>query len=72
MTERLAFQVLHDQERRAVVFAHVVQGANVRVLEMGDRARFTVEALTELRIGGERVVEDLDSDVRSRRVSRAL
>jgi hypothetical protein len=23
---------------------------------------FTVEALTELRIGGERVVEDLDSD----------
>ena len=62
MGERLAVNQFQDEERGALVLADVVERADVRMRELRDRARFTVEALTELRIGGERVVEDLDSD----------
>ena len=41
---------------------HVVQRADVRVCQLGDRARFAVEPLAELRIGGERLGQDLDRD----------
>src|SRR5262245_27670229 len=60
--EGLAFQVGHDQERRAVLRADVIQGAERRMSELRDDARFTIEALAELRIGGEGGQEDLDSD----------
>ncbi len=60
--ERLAIEVLHDQICRAVLFADVVQRADVRVVELGNRARFTIEALAETRVGGERVRQDLDRD----------
>jgi hypothetical protein len=47
----LAFQVLHDEERRAVLLTHVVQRADVRMIEMRDRASFAVEPLAELLVG---------------------
>lgn len=31
--QRLAFQILHDEIRRPVLFAHVVQGTDVRVID---------------------------------------
>ena len=58
----LAIEVLHDEKRRALVLAHVVQGADMRMRELRDRTGFAIEPLTELRIGGEHVWEDLDSD----------
>ena len=58
--QRLAFEVLHDEIRRAGLFAHVIQRADVGMIELRDRAGFAVEALAELRIGGERLREDLD------------
>ena len=40
----------------------VVQRADVRMSELRDGARFAVEPFAELRIGGERVGQDLDRD----------
>ena len=60
--QRLAVEVLHDEIRRAGLFADVVQRADVGMIELRDRAGFAVEPLAELRIGGERLREDLDGD----------
>jgi hypothetical protein len=60
--QRLALQVLHDEVRRAVLLAHVIERANVRVIELGNRAGFAVEPVAELRIGRKVVGKDLDGD----------
>ena len=60
--QRLAVEILHDEEVDAVLAAHVIQGADVRVIELRDRVRLAIEPLTELRIGGERFGQDLDRD----------
>src|SRR6266852_2667479 len=52
--QRLAVEQLHDEERRAVVLADVVQRTDVRVGQLRDRARFAIEALAELRVRGQR------------------
>ena len=64
--ECVALEVLHYQEVHAVLCADVVKVANMRMVECGDGAGFAFEALA--RTG----LEDLDRDVRSRRVSRPL
>ena len=60
VSQRLAVEQLHDEERRAVVFPDVVQRADVRVGQLRDRARFAIEARAEMRISSERVRENLD------------
>ncbi len=53
--------------------ADVVDDADVRMREGGDRAGFALEASTAIRIGGELRGQHLESRrVRSSRVSRAL
>ena len=47
--ERLAFQVLHHQVFDVSFAPHVVQRANVRMVEAGDQARFTLEPFAGLR-----------------------
>ena len=42
--------------------ADVVDGADVRIVQRGNRARFLLEALPRFRIGGERAGEHLDGD----------
>jgi len=51
--ERLAFEQLHHQIAAAVVLADVVQRADVRMVELRDRARFPLEAEFELCAAGE-------------------
>ena len=60
--ERLAFEILQDEEVDAVLLADVEQRADVRVAERRDRARLALEALAQLRIAGERRGQDLDRD----------
>ncbi len=60
--QRLAFEVLHDEERGAVQFANVVERADMRMIELRDRAGFAVEAVAELRISGQRLRENFDRD----------
>jgi hypothetical protein len=50
--ERFALQKFHDQEISAVLVAHVVQMADIRVRQRRDGARFAIETLLGLRIGG--------------------
>ena len=57
----VALQVLHDDERPAVVFADVVDGADVRVVERRCRLRFAGEPAQGLRFAGELVGDELES-----------
>jgi hypothetical protein len=57
-----AFEILQHEVVDAVLMADVEQRANARVAERGDRARFTIEAISQPRIGSERRRQDLDGD----------
>ena len=58
----LSFEVLHHEKVDAVLVSDVVEGADVRMLKRGDGARFALEPLTEIGVGGERSGQDLDGD----------
>ena len=60
--QRLAFEIFHDEKRRALLFADVVEGADVWMCELRDRAGFTIEAFAKLPIGSERFRNDFDRD----------
>ena len=55
-------EVLHHEVGRAVVRADVVERADVRVRERGDRAGLALEAHAAVRIGAQFGGEDLDGD----------
>jgi len=50
------------RKRRALLLADVVEGADVRMCELRDRASLTIEAFAELRIGRECLRKDFDRD----------
>ena len=54
--------VLHDEKRDALLLADVIERADVGMIELRDDARFPMEALAELRVGGELVGLDFDRD----------
>jgi len=58
--ERLAFEILHDEEVGALFATDVMERADVRMVQRRDGARFAVEAFAELRIRRQRVRQDLD------------
>ena len=60
--QRLALQPFHDDERLAVVFADIVDGADVRVVEGGRGARFDAEAFDRLAIARQFLGDELKSD----------
>ena len=41
--QRLAVEALHDEKVDAVLVADVVEGADVRMIQRGDRLRFALE-----------------------------
>ena len=60
--ERLALQVLHDQEVDPVLAADVVHGADVRMTEGGERLGLALEPLLQVRVGGDVLGKDFDGD----------
>jgi len=60
--ERHALQVLHDQEVGRMLVPDVVQRADVRMVQRGDRASFVLESLAKLRVGGQGLGQHLDRD----------
>ena len=62
LVEALALQVLHDQEVDPVLPADVVEDTDVGVVEGGDGAGLTLEALPQRRAPGEVGGKDLDGD----------
>src|SRR6185295_7946967 len=60
LLERIALQILHNEERCAVLLADVVQWTDVGVIELRDRAGLAIEAFAKLRVARELGREDLD------------
>ena len=60
--ERLAFEALHGDEGVAVFLADVVDGADVGVIERGGGLGFALEAGERLRVFGDGVGEEFQSD----------
>ena len=48
--QRLAFQTFHHQEVHAILMPHIVQRANVGMVQRRDGARLAIEALLGFRI----------------------
>jgi hypothetical protein len=61
--ERLPLEQLHHQVIGAVVVADVVKRADVRVVEVGDRACLALETGADFRVRGEVGRQHLDRDV---------
>src|SRR5205807_2572128 len=60
--QRLAVDILHDDEQGAVVLVEVVNANDARVVEVGDRRGLALEAAAELGVLGVAVAQDLDRD----------
>ncbi len=60
LAQALAFDQLHHDRLAPVLFEHVVDGDDVRVVEAGRRDRFATEPFGDDGIGGERRLEPLD------------
>ena len=72
-SQRLPFEVLHDEVVDAVLLTHIMERADMRVIQRRDGAGFALEAFAETagrrrRASGRTLI----ATVRSRRVSRAL
>src|ERR1700693_346261 len=52
MLQGLAFEQLHDDERSIIVFADIVNGADIGMVQGGSGASFALKAFEGLRIGG--------------------
>ena len=47
LRERLAFEIFHHQKINSVLMADVVEGADVRMIQAGDRFCFALESLAQ-------------------------
>ena len=71
--ERLAFQVLHHQEVGALLRPDVIEMADVGMIQAGDGPRLALEALLQIRVGGEVLGQHLDGHgALQPRVARAI
>src|SRR5208282_3355842 len=61
--ERLAFQQLHGDEVASAVFANLVDGADVRMVQSGGRARFALKTFQRKRIFFRLGRQELECDV---------
>ena len=60
--QALALEVLHHEVLGAVLVAHVVERADVRMAQARDRARLALEPRADALVGGELVGQHLDGD----------
>ena len=60
--QRLALQVLHDQEVGLALPADIEDGADVGMAQRGDRLRFPLEPRLPLGVGGDMRGQDLDGN----------
>jgi len=60
--ERLAFEVLHDEEVDSILRADVVKDADVRMLQAGNGFGFAIETGAEFSVGAEMRRENFDGN----------
>ena len=71
--ERRPFDQLHDERRGPVRLFEPVDAADVRMIQRGERLRFTLKSRDAFGIGDERLGQDLDRDLAIElRVARAI
>ena len=70
--QRLALEMRHDKEERAIDAADIVDAADVRMVQRGDGARLALEAGRRSESPADSLGRTLMATVRSSRVSRAL
>ena len=70
-SQRLAFQILHHQEISAVLMPDVIEGADVRMIQAGNRSSFTLEPFSQFGTISKMRGRTLMATIRSRRVSLA-
>ena len=71
--QRLAFQILHDQEINAVLLADIVQHADVGMIQARDNFGFALEALAQSRVAREMRRQNLDGyGALEARIARAI
>ena len=71
--ERFAFEELEDEVLDSVRAADVVEGADVRMVDLRDRFRLALEARAPVDVSGEGGRQDFDGDVAIEpRVARAV
>jgi hypothetical protein len=71
--ERLALEQLHDQKVVSVVLPDVVEGTDVRMVQLRDRSRLALETDAQLFVAGEFGRKDLDRDAAiEARIARAI
>ena len=61
-TQRLAFQIFHDQEADSVLLADIIELADVGVIERRNSAGFALEPLFGVVLVGEMLRKNLDRD----------
>src|SRR5579863_93655 len=62
LRERLAFEILHDEEVGPILLADVVEGADVGMIQAGNRASFALKPLAQLGTAGEMSGRNLNGD----------
>ena len=62
LRQRLAFDVLHPQEIRVVLMTDVVERANGRMIQTGNRARFAIKAFAQSGAIGKMIRQNLYGD----------
>ena len=60
--KRLTFQHLHGDEGAARVFANLINGADIRMIQRRSGARFALKALQRLRIFSEHIGQEFQCD----------
>ncbi len=60
--QRLALDVFHDEKAGAVLFAHVVQRADMGVIQTRDGLRFALESPAHVGVVGEVLGQHLDGN----------
>ena len=62
LSESFAIKEFHCKERTAIVFAGVVDGADIRVIQRGSGASFATESLQQLGILGHLVRQEFEGN----------
>ena len=60
LLERLPIDILHNEVMNPVLFANVVERADVRVVQAADGLSFALESFTQIRAVGQMLREDFD------------
>ena len=60
--QRLAFQILHHEEVNSILMPDVVEGADMRMVQAGNRSCFALQSFAQVRLIGKMRRQNFDRD----------